>query len=224
MSTLWHSEHCADTWESATGWLGLSFNPMKEFSILSKLLSRCACTSPRRFCRTTLCGVLSTPWLTETFCNLLRHTIVKSSLDGVGVFLVGPFFRAWLHDCCSSESRIQGLRWRHGFSGRTHGLREDFIFLPQLQQAIPMSQELSQSAHCCSDEFSQSSNISVLFMSANKSCDSLLNLLIILRLAQVLKDRFFVLVALELLINFLTLFSRVVSYCPTVESGMPGLM
>ena len=34
------------------------------------------------------------------------------------------------------------------------------------------------SGHCCLEEFSQSSKISVLFMSEIKSCDSLLNLLI----------------------------------------------
>ena len=56
------------------------------------------------------------------------------SLGGVCAFADGPFsafvspgstsfvvqkVRAWLYDCCSSLSRIQGLRWRHGCSGRT---------------------------------------------------------------------------------------------------------
>ena len=35
-----------------------------------------------------------------------------------------------------------------------------------------------QSGHCCLEEFSQSSKISVLVMSVTNSCDSLLNLLI----------------------------------------------
>ena len=43
---------------------------------------------------------------------------------------------------------------------------------------IPISQQALQSGHCCLEEFSQSSKISVLFKSAIKSCDSLLNLLI----------------------------------------------
>ena len=58
------------------------------------------------------------------------------------------------------------------------GLREDFMFLPQLQQIIPNSQQALQSGHCCLEEFSQISKISVLFMSAIKSCESWLNLLI----------------------------------------------
>ena len=81
-----------------------------------------------------LCGVLSTRCQTVTFCILSRRTIVKVSLDGVSAFADVPFsasvslgsaffvfpkVRAWLHDCCSSESHIQRLRWRHGCSGRT---------------------------------------------------------------------------------------------------------
>ena len=55
------------------------------------LFQRCRCVSPWRFRRTTLCGVLSTLWLAMAFCILRRRTIVKVSLDGVRVFLSGPF-------------------------------------------------------------------------------------------------------------------------------------
>ena len=55
-----------------------------------KLFNRCRCASPGRSCRTTLCGVLSTLWLTMTFCVLRLRTIVKVSLDGLRAFPVGP--------------------------------------------------------------------------------------------------------------------------------------
>ena len=80
------------------------------------------------------CVFLSTRCHTTNFCTIHWRTIVKVSLDGVRAFADGPclasvspgstFFyvqkvRAWLHDCCSSWQHSQGLRWRHGCSGRT---------------------------------------------------------------------------------------------------------
>ena len=64
--------------------------------------------------------------------------------------------------------------------------------------AGPASQKKLQSGHCCFEDVSQSSKISVLFMSAMRSFDSLLNSF------EVLKERFFVRVVLS--INFSTVF------------------
>ena len=80
------------------------------------------------------------------------------------------------------------LFWSHSV-----GLCEDFIFLPQLQQIIPVSQWALQLGHCCLEEFSQSSKISVLFCS--RFFAELVNLL---RLSQILNKRIFILVVLEL--------------------------
>ena len=66
-------------------------------------------------------------------------------------------------------------------------------------EIVPFFQWASQSGHCCLEECSQSSKISVLFKSAINSCDSLLNLLIFFRLAQILKIWFLMLWVLELL-------------------------
>ena len=49
---------------------------------------------------------------------------------------------------------------------------------PHEQQTMPASQHLLQSGHCCFEDVSQSSKISVLFMSAINSFDFSLNLLI----------------------------------------------
>ena len=60
------------------------------------------------------------------------------------------------------------------------GLREYFKFLPQLQYMIPNSVKALQSRHWCFAQFSQSSKISVWFMSTSNCCESSLNLLILL--------------------------------------------
>ena len=131
-----------------------------------------------------------------TFCTLRRRTIVKVSLDGVcaSVSLGNTSFvfqkvRASLHDWCFFLITNPGIEVTSRlFCSNSVGLRGDFIFLPQLQQIIPNSQQVLQSGDCCLDEFSQSSKISVLFKSAIKSFDSLLNFVDLLRLAQVFKE------------------------------------
>ena len=60
------------------------------------------------------------------------------------------------------------------------------------------SQYKLQSGHCCFEDVSQSSKISVLFMSAMRFCDSLLNSLISFVCLKSWKKGFFVRVALEL--------------------------
>ena len=67
-------------------------------------------------------------------------------------------------------------------------------------------------------EFSQSATISVLFKSAIKSCDSLLNLLIGCVWLKSWKNDFLCLWFWNFSINFLTLFSSFVSCCSTAES------
>ena len=60
--------------------------------ILNSLSSCCDVEmSPKRFCRTALCGVLSALWLTVTFCTIHWHTFVQVSLGGVRAFSDGPF-------------------------------------------------------------------------------------------------------------------------------------
>ena len=102
--------------------------PNFEFS---QLLWRCKCASPRRFCRTTLCGVLSTRWHTTKSCTIPGRTIVA--------FLSICF--AWWYILCLSEGPCLAPRLlfflitypgievtSRLFWSNSVGLRVDFIF------------------------------------------------------------------------------------------------
>ena len=102
-------------------------------------------------------------------------------------------------------------------------VRDVLKHLPRVLQTMPASQYKLQSWHCCFDDASQSSKISVLLMSAMRSCDSLLNSLIsFLCLKSFRKDSLFGWFS-NFSINCLTLSLRCVSYCSTAERGTPGI-
>ena len=85
------------------------------------------------------------------------------------------------------------------------------------QQTMPASQYKLQSGHCCFEDVSQSSKISVLLMSAMRSCDSLLNSFIsFVCLKSWMKDSLFGWFS-NFSINCLTLSLRCVSCCSTAE-------
>ena len=165
-----------------------------------------------------------------------KHRWMASVLSLTGLLkhlfrLVGPFFvvlkvRAWLHDCCSSKSHIQGLRWRHGWSGRTllDSARISFFFHSCNRLIIPNSQLVLQSRHGWLWEFSQNSKILLLSRSAIKSCDSLLNLLIFCVWLKSWTNDSWCLWFSNFSINLLTLFSRVVFCCSTAERGAPDIL
>ena len=99
----------------------------------------------------------------------------------------------------------------------------DLLFIsrdPQASSARLMDNAL-QSGHCCFEDVSQSSKISVLFMSAMRSCDSLLNSLIsFVCLKSWMKDSLFGWFS-NFSINCLTLPTRN-SVIHGVAPGFPG--
>ena len=123
-------------------------------------------------------------------------------------------------------SNVSGdLRWRGSCSARTPlDSAKISHFFPQLQQIKPISQYVLHSRHCCLEEFSQKSKISVLFMSAIKSCDSLLNLLIFCVWLKSWMNDSLCWEFSNFSINLLTLFSRVAIRCSTTKRGTPEIL
>ena len=174
LNSAWESNQCVESW----------------------ILSARRCASPRRFCCTTLCVILSTRWQTTSLCYDWLACHRESIVGWRPCFFWRAFFsilfRQVVHSllfrrsvpgsttCCSSQSRIQGwgevtavlveLCWNCArISYLYHNCIRLYLFFPV---GIAVRTLLFGRI------FEKSSKISVLFISAIKSCDSLLNLLI----------------------------------------------
>ena len=64
----------------------------------------------------------------------------------------------------------------------------DFLFIPQLQEIIPVFPVALQSGHCCLEVFSQSSKISVFVHVGDQILRFFAGLVDLLRLSQVLNE------------------------------------
>ena len=150
-----------------------SFCIYRENSMLRMLNS--LSSSPRRFCRTTLCGVLSTWCHTMSFCMIHWRTVVTVSFDGIRAFPDGPFFehlfRLVIHFCrsegpCFTPRLLFFLITYPGIEVTSRLFWLDSArnshFFHSCNRLDTFPRNALQSGHCCLEEFPQSSKISVL--------------------------------------------------------------
>ena len=169
-----------------------------------------------------------------TFCIHRRRTIVKVSLDGVRVFRVWPCSAFASHGItyfCLSEALCLAPRLLFFLNLISRDWSDVTVVLVEVRWTSRRLHISSTAAidysyfpvgiarHCCSEEFSQSSKISVLCKSAIKSCDALLNLLIFCVCLKSWMNDYLCLWFSNLSINLLTLFSLIVFCGSTAERG-----
>ena len=140
------------------------------------------------------------------------------------IFFVVHKVHVWLRACYSSlyhstvSTRHRCCSCRPPF----HSATFLSIFRMNIRQCLLPSISCNQTL--LFEDVSQSSKISVIFMSAMRSCDSLLNSLIsFVCLKSWRKDSLFGWFS-NFSINCLTLSLRCVSCCSTAERGTPGIL